>query len=465
MTTIPYFPKLTSKNSPNPMSKFRKILIFELIILSLFLLTYCNETKKKKAESKETEITLGNAYLEVTGLDEARPHFEKGLLLLHSFEYRDAEDAFVEAQSIDPNMAMAYWGEAMTYNHGLWRGQDYEKGVAALNKLGAGPTERALKTGSELEKDLLQSVELLYGEGTKFERDQSYSNYLGDLYEKYPDNMEVAAFYALSLLGSVQEGRNDETYEKGAIVAQGILKENPNHPGALHYLIHSYDDPYNAYKALEAADSYSAVAKDAGHALHMPSHIYVALGMWEEVVSSNEASYQASLDRKERKGLDNNARGYHAFHWLMYGYLQQGRYKDARRLLEEMNQYTVELPSRRARDYLIHMTGTYLVETKNWNDELRGTEVDQEKLNISVRTMYGFIRGMSALTDGNIEEAARISIEMTKDRKIAIGRMENRSVAGCGGSWKFDYPNQVDIDQSNVIGTRTASHDPASQRI
>ncbi|MCF6223634.1 MAG: hypothetical protein L3J34_07890 [Flavobacteriaceae bacterium] len=148
---------------------------------------------------------------------------------------------------------------------------------------------------------------------------------------KYPDNHEVKAFYALSLLGSVSDGRDDEIYGKGAKIAQGIIEENPNHPGALHYLIHSYDDPKHANLALDAAYSYAKVAPDASHALHMPSHIFVAMGMWDEVVKSNENSYQASVNRMERKKLDNDARGYHAFHWLEYGYLQQNRFEDAKK--------------------------------------------------------------------------------------------------------------------------------------
>ena len=143
------------------------------------------------------------------------------------------------------------------------------------------------------------------------------------LSEKYPNNHEISAFYALSLLGSVPDGRDDAIYGKGAIIAKGIIEENPNHPGALHYLIHSYDDPAHAHLALNAANSYAKVAPEASHALHMPSHIYLAMGMWDEVISSNINSYQASINRMERKNLDNNARGYHAYHWLQYGYLQK----------------------------------------------------------------------------------------------------------------------------------------------
>ena len=192
---------------------------------------------------------------------------------------------------------------------------------------------------------------------------------MGELLKKYPDNHEISAFYALSLLGSVEDGRDDEIFGKGAKIAQGILKENPNHPGALHYLIHSYDDPDHAQYALSAADAYAVVAPDASHALHMPSHIYVAMGMWDKVVSSNENSYQASLNRMQRKNL-KDGRGYHAYHWLEYGYLQQEREEDARKLVQDLVIYTEENPSKYARTHLVFLKGTYLVETENWDSPI-----------------------------------------------------------------------------------------------
>ena len=211
-------------------------------------------------------------------------------------------------------MGMAYWGEAMTYNHNLWSEQDYDKGAATIAKMNNAQAELNL---TELEKDLIQSAKILYkNDASKTDRDLAFSQYLQKLSKKYPDNHEVAAFYALSLLGSDPEGRDDSLFGKSALIAKGILEENPDHPGALHYLIHAYDDPNHAKLALQAADAYAVVAPDASHALHMPSHIYVALGMWDKVVSSNENAYRASLNRKEKKNLDNDARGYHAYHWL-----------------------------------------------------------------------------------------------------------------------------------------------------
>jgi hypothetical protein len=268
-------------------------------------------------QKEATTNGLGIVELQVYGNELAQPHFEKGLLLLHSFEYEDSREEFLNAQEADPEMAMAYWGEAMTYNHSIWSEQDYESGFAVVQKI---DSMDHLDNLSSDELGLLEAVKILYKPKTpKNDRDIAYRDYMKSLYEKQPNNNELAAFYAISLLGSVAEGRNDSIYGLGAEVSKKVLKTNPNHPGALHYLIHSYDDPAHAKLALDAADAYAKVAPDASHALHMPSHIYVALGLWDNVISSNVNSYQASLNRMERKKLGNDARGYHAYHWLEYG--------------------------------------------------------------------------------------------------------------------------------------------------
>lgn len=414
-----------------------------LIFLSIIVISCDNQVKNK--------YTLGDAKLEVTGNDLAQEFFTKGLLLLHSFEYEDAKEAFVSAQEADSTMAMAYWGEAMTYNHPLWRSQDYEKATKALHQFGETKEIRQEKISTKLEKDLFNASEILYGSGDKHERDVAYAEYMSQLYEKYPDNLEVAAFYAISLLGSVKEGRDDEIYEKGAAIAQGILNENPNHPGALHYLIHSFDDPKNARRALAAANSYATVAKDAGHALHMPSHIYVSMGMWKEVVASNEASYAASISRMERKSLDNNARGYHALHWLMYGYLQQGRYKEAYEIVQNMKKYTSELPSRRARSYMIYMENTYLVETNDWLNTINDIRVDYENINVRSAAKFAFSDGVKAYVEKNKAKLSGQIIEIEKDLGKAEGQLETRGVAMCGGNWMYSTPNQQDIDEATVI--------------
>lgn len=404
------------------------------------------------SSDKKTESRLGEIQLDVSGSDEAQPHFERGLLLLHSFEYADAAEAFKQAQEADPDFAMAYWGEAMTYNHSLWRARDQEKGKAALEKLGSTTSDRVNKADTDLEKDFLKAVEILYEDDSKTEGDQAYADYMQEMYQKYPENNEVAAFYALSLLGSVPVGRDDEVYEKGAVIARSIIAENPNHPGALHYLIHSYDDPSHASLALNAANKYSKVAPDAAHALHMPSHIYVAMGMWDEVVASNEVSWQASVDRMNRKNLDYSAQSYHAFHWLMYGYLQQGRYAKAKQIMDDMVKYTEAVPTKGARAYLISMKGTYLIETNNWDNNVADIEVDLDDLNISLQAIDSYIDGLKAYREKD-GEAMQAVIKMMEDERLQkTAQITEKGLAMCSGAgWTSEVPNQLDVDQAYVM--------------
>ncbi|MEA1786068.1 hypothetical protein U1E44_08200 [Arenibacter sp. GZD96] len=410
------------------------------VVLCIVICLSCKENKPHKAY-------LGVVAIEISGKASALPLFEKGLLLLHSFEYQDAREAFKAAQEEDPQMAMAYWGEAMTHNHPLWSEQDYEEGVAALMPLEA--IDLNTQT-TELERDLIRAVHFLYQPNTpKTDRDVAYANFMEELSLKYPSNHEVTAFYALSLLGSVPEGRDDERYGKGALIAQSIIKENPNHPGALHYLIHSYDDPEHATLALDAADAYAKVAPDASHALHMPSHIYVAMGMWDEVVSSNINSYQASLNRMERKKLDNDARGYHAFHWLEYGYLQKGNAQEAQQMVREMTQYASEKPSKRGRSHLVFLKGTYLVETNEWQSEIADIPVDIMDLNVSIRSQYLFLEGFKAYAKGNATQLDSIITTMEQDYKRESYIVSNTGVKLCSALSR-DEATQTDLIESQI---------------
>ena len=412
----------------------------------LALLVACSNT------TKPSEATLGSISFTPTGAEDALPHFERGLLLLHSFEYDDARKHFIKARDIDPDFVMACWGEAMTYNHPLWSAQYNDDGVEALNRLAPTPEERQAKAQTGLERDFMIAVDILFtGEGDKLDRDRKYYEHMKEMHRKYSDNNEVAAFYALSILGSSPE-RDPEVYERGAVIAQGILKENPEHPGALHYLIHSYDDPAHAHLALNAADNYSVVAPDAGHALHMPSHIYVALGMWDEVISSNIASFEASNKRKEKLDLDNNARNYHALQWLMYGYLQRGENEKARDLLADMQVYHDELPSSRARAYLTMMRAGYLADVDDYSDPIVEVTVNDTDLNVSIRAMNLYVQGRNAYLDKDPDALQATIDTMANIRGSEYNRMMQRGAAMCSGvNWTAQLPTETDVNNAHIM--------------
>jgi tetratricopeptide (TPR) repeat protein len=356
-------------------------------------------------------------HLEVQGVTVAVDAFNTGLLLLHSFEYEDARESFRTAIAMDSTMAMAYWGEAMTFNHPIWHRQEPDSARASMGrraKAGAEPN-------SDLEADFLESLEVLYEEELgKEDRNVAYAEFYAEMSESYPKNHEVQSFYALSLMGSVPDVRDLAVYGKaGEIVAQ-IVKENPKHPGALHYMIHAYDDPAHAILAMEAAQTYAKVAPSASHALHMPSHIFVAEGMWDAVVSSNVDSYQASVDRMVGKGLDNDSRGYHAYHWLQYGYLQKGEFQTAADMVDSLQVYAKTTPSKKGRSYLIRLQGTYLAETGDWNCPYADLEVDASDLNMVMKANQFFVRAMKSYSTGDVD-----SLSATKDLLEALIRRES----------------------------------------
>jgi len=267
-------------------------------------------------------VTFANS-----GSPAAQKNFLEGLALLHDFEYPAAADAFRRAQTTDPDFAMAYWGEAMTFNHPVWMQQDLNAGRAALNKLGPTSSKRRAKAKTDREKEYLDAVEILYGDGTKEQRDFKYMDAMAKLHADYPEDVDATAFYGLAILGTAHEGRNETTYMRAAGVLEEAWINNHEHPGLLHYLIHSYDDPTHAPLGLRAARLYAKIAPDAGHAQHMTSHIFLALGMWKETVDANIAAIAAA--NRQRQGRSQIRCGHYPS-WLGYAYLQLGQLDKAK---------------------------------------------------------------------------------------------------------------------------------------
>jgi len=427
-------------------------MVYHKYVLFSFLICLIGFSCKNASKQKIHDTPdLGQISIEVSTSANAKSAFEEGLLLLHSFQYKDAAEKFAEAQKIDSSFALAYWGEAMTHNHTLWREQNKTKATDILYRLGESKSERLAKIPTDFERDLFEGAEIIYGEGTKNERDILYSAHMEKLQKKYPDNHEVAAQYALSVLGAVEEGRDFDAYAKGAKIAQSIIDENPNHPGALHYLIHSYDDPENAPKALDAANRYSKVAPDANHALHMPSHIYVALGMWDDVISSNKAAFAASDKRKKEKELDNDALDFHSLKWLMYGHLQKGEFDEARKLVEKMEAYCHQEQSKKALAHLVMMKGAYFSETENWGDALSQDTFDYSKMSVQIMAVHNFNEAMRAYNKKDANDINK-QIQLTK---ASIADAQKKVMAGgaamCGANYNRSMPTQLHIDRATVM--------------
>jgi tetratricopeptide (TPR) repeat protein len=310
---------------------------------------------------------LGKVEFPTSGSPPAQALFLRGLAALHSFWYEEALEAFRESTKIEPDFMMGYWGEAMTYNHPLWSEQDTPAGKIVIAKIKdtarLGPRERAY----------LDAVKLLYGAGEKRARDVAYSAAMEKIYRDYPDDLDAAAFYSLSLLGLVQPGEKSYRLQaRAGAIALEVYQKNPNHPGAAHYIIHAFDDPEHAILALPAARRYAAIAPEAHHARHMPSHIFLQLGMWPEAAASNEAAWESSDAWMKRKNLSPNVRDYHSLNWLLYVYLQQGRYRKAEELLTLMKKtmsestYDNKLRPGYYENNYANMAAAFVIETERW---------------------------------------------------------------------------------------------------
>ena len=262
----------------------------------------------------------------------AQAAFEQGMLWLHLFEYEHAADSFRDAERLDPDFAMAYWGEAMTHTHALWNQDKPENAREALAKLAATPEARAAKARTAREKAYFDAAEKLFGPGTLRERDTAFLQAMAAISRAYPLDDEAQLFHSLALLGVTRGERNIANYLQAADIARRVNARNPQHPGAAHYWIHGMDDPEHAADALEAARALSKIAPGAGHAQHMTSHIFMAPGMWQDLVTANENALQVVARDRMVAQRPMVACGHYA-EWLEYGYYQLGRQQDAQIVL------------------------------------------------------------------------------------------------------------------------------------
>jgi tetratricopeptide (TPR) repeat protein len=345
---------------------------------------------------------------------EAQEAFIEGMLLLHLFEYPFAREQFIRAQRIDPGFAMAYWGEAMTHNHPIWDRQNFEAGRAVLQKLGNSPEERLAKTPAAREQGFLAALELLYGNGSKSQRDEAYMRAMEQLALRYPEDHEVQLFYALSLFG-VQAGvRDTATYMLCTAIAQDVFSENPQHPGAAHYLIHGVDDPVHAVLGLSAARALAIMAPDAGHSQHMTSHIFVAVGLWDDVVAANEAAVKVQNAMRAERGISARHWGHYNY-WLLYGYLQQGRHARALELLREAyaeliadgkapNDPMLLDPDRSIVGSVVQMWARYLIETRGWSSDVASWSFNSGEA-FDPNLTISFVKSMQAANSSMASEA------------------------------------------------------------
>ena len=410
-----------------------------LILFILFAFNAQAQHHVPSANEPVGIVDLGEIRFPTSGPAEAQAHFIRGVLLMHSFEYDRARRAFIEARTAAPKFAMAYWGEAMTHNQAIWGEQDRGAALAALARLGATPAERLAAAPTEREKLYLSAVELLYVDGDQRQIYAAYSNAMGELARRYPDDLEARAFYALSLLGLTGDVRNTENYMRGAAVAEEVFEANRKHPGAIHYLIHAYDDPAHAPLGLRVARIYGTVARGASHAQHMPSHIFFALGMWDDSIGANTASMKTARDA--------GSGGYHPLHWLEHSYLQTGRDDEAAKLVAIVEDDAGKNPSAYARTHLAMCRATWLAETKGSGPATMLKAVDSTGISsVDVFAGHEMAIGLAYIQKKDLP-SARLSLA-NLIRRIAAAKTVP-PVSGVAVS-RYSTVSQSDLDIASV---------------
>jgi len=296
-----------------------------------------DEDKNHHHHEDLTETQLGTVQFPISCAASVQKPFARGVALLHSFWYEEAEKEFLKIAKDDPQCAMAHWGIAMSIWHQLWNEPDAKVIARGLDEVKA--AQKLTQTAAPREKAYIAAMAAFYSDSGKSDHDaraKAYSDAMKQVYKSYPEDHEAAAFYALSLLAS--EPHHDETFANriaAAAVLEPLFAIEPDHPGVAHYLIHAYDKPQLAQRGIPAARRYAQVAPAAPHALHMPSHIFARVGLWQDDINSNLASVAATR-KTAAMHMGGEGHQFHAMDFLFYAYLQSGRESAAKTLMDEV---------------------------------------------------------------------------------------------------------------------------------
>jgi tetratricopeptide (TPR) repeat protein len=310
---------------------------------------------------------LGKVNFPTSCSADVQPTMEKALALLHSFQYKEADQVFTEASTRDPKCAMAHWGKAMSLYHQLW---DFPDGKTL--KAGKKEIDKARKSHatSEREKGFITAAASFYQKKSKLthaQRIQAYSSSLADFSAKTPGDSETASFYALSLVALAEDDVDETANLKKAIeILTPMLQQYPDHPGIAHYLIHATDRPELAPQGLEAARRYAAIAPDSAHALHMPSHIFVRLGLWQDSIASNVAANASGAHAAEEHKAEAHYQT-HAMDFLSYSYLQSGQEAKAREIIEHAD-HVVGATDENKKNARAYFEARTALELHRWKD-------------------------------------------------------------------------------------------------
>ena len=401
-------------------------LIITALSLSLTVIGILARADEDHHHEELTAAQLGTVQFPVSCAAAVQKPFERGVALLHSFWYEEAEKEFTQIAKDDPSCAMAHWGVAMSLWHQLW---DHPNAATTRRGLAELKTAQSLHPATDRERDYIAALRAFYGKkGDNDKRAQAYSQAMEGLYQRYLEDREAAAFYALSLLASEPDG--DTTFanrKKAAAVLEKLFAEEPNHPGVAHYLIHSYDKPQLAQLGLPAARSYAKIAPAAPHALHMPSHIFARLGLWQDDIDSNLASIAATR-KTAAMHMGGEGHQFHAMDFLVYAYLQSGREADAKRVIEEVKTLP-PMKSMYGDGYdpqayaLSKFPALYALELHHWADAAALTPA--AKADSTDKSITYWARAIGAAREGNLPEARKNIAELETIRQEMLKKKKS----------------------------------------
>jgi tetratricopeptide (TPR) repeat protein len=370
-----------------------------------------------------SEEEIGSVQFSTSCSPQVAAQFNRAVALLHSFQYEKTREAFVEIAKTDPNCAMAYWGIAMSHYHGLWGNGDMSAGRAALQKAQA--VTVANPSTTRREKSYIDSLAEIYKEDGKDKtvHAQSFEQKMGEVQAAYPDDNEAAVFHALTL--AITAPKTDKTFanqRKCGEILEPIFAKNPHHPGVAHYIIHCYDNPMLAEKGLGAARLYAKIAPASAHANHMPSHIFTRVGSWDESVSSNMRSAElATADEAASQNGEARDQRLHAMDYLEYAYLQSGRVKQAKAVLDQRNSLK-PIPG-------LSLTGSYgnsaiparyALERRNW-EEASALTATTEGVPWAQAISWTAI-GIGSARNGNLGRASQAERNLASLRDFAASQ-------------------------------------------
>jgi len=361
---------------------------------------------------------LGTVQFPMSCSEAAKPQVERGVALLHHMTYGGARAAFIRATEIDPDCAMAYWGQAMTYIHPLWSDapskNDFEKGQALV----AEAKIRGQKT--DRETAYIAAVGDYFAQGWNKKEAANLRSFAAGwekVYRRFPQDIEAASFYALAHMATASPG--DKTYAKqkqSGIIAAEVLAKVADHPGGHHYMIHAFDYPPLAPKALGTARSYGEIAPNIPHALHMPTHIFTRIGLWQESINMNKRSAAAAL--KHPAGSEISLHYPHALDYLVYAYLQQADDYKARLVMEELLILDDSFQTHIAASYAFTaIPARFALERKQWAEaavlEPRLPNNYPIENFPAMEAITYFARALGAARNGNLETANRAFEKLT----------------------------------------------------